>query len=132
MDKHPKVLIIDDDPDFVEATRAVLQSKDYEVVAALSPEVGLQKAKEEKPDLIILDIIMPTKDGFAVCEQLKSDADLSKIPVIILTSLSQNVGQSTVAMGRGLSLEAEDYLDKPVEPTVLLGRVEKLLKKGAR
>ncbi|MBI2910449.1 MAG: response regulator [Chloroflexi bacterium] len=129
MERHQKILLIDDDPDFVEATTTVLQSKDYQVVSALSPEVGLQKAREEKPDLIILDIIMPAKDGFAVCEQLKADPTLSKIPVIILTSMSQRVGESTVAMSQGLRLEAEDYLDKPVEPKVLLSRVENLLKK---
>ncbi len=129
MEKHQKILLIDDDPDFVEATTAVLQSKDYQVVSALSAEAGLVKARDDKPALILLDIIMPTKDGFAVCDQLKHDPDLSAIPVIILTSLSQNVGQSTVAMSAGMCLEAEDYLDKPVEPKVLLARVEKLLKK---
>lgn len=80
--------------------------------------------------MIILDIIMPLRDGFTVCEQLKSDPDLSKIPVIILTSLSRRVGESTVAISQGLTLEAEDYLDKPVDPKVLLARVERLLKKA--
>ncbi|MFH1487097.1 MAG: response regulator [Chloroflexota bacterium] len=130
MDKRPMVLVVDDDPDFAEATKMVLESRDYQVLTALSAEEGLRKAREEKPDLIVLDVIMPLKDGFTVCGQLKSDAALSKIPVIILTSLSQRVGESTVAMSQGLAMEAEDYLDKPVDPQVLLGKVEKLLQKS--
>ena len=85
MAKKAKILIIDDDVDFVEATKIVLESKPYEVVVAHEGEEGLRKVVEEKPDLIILDVIMPIKDGFTVAEQLKKDPQLSKIPVIMLT-----------------------------------------------
>lgn len=127
MNDHPKILLIDDDPDFIEATRTVLESKSYDVMTASSGDEGIEKARQEKPDLIILDIIMPTKDGFAVCEQIKRDVALHDIPVVILTSMAQRVGESTVSVSQGLCLEAEDYLDKPVEPQMLLQRVEKLL-----
>jgi len=124
-----KILIVDDDPVFVEATKAVLESKNYQVNVAFDGDEGLQKVKGEKPDLIILDIIMPTKDGFTVCEQLKGDPQFSKIPVLILTSFAERKGETSIPVSEGLTLEAEDYIDKPVPPDELLSRVEKMLKR---
>jgi len=129
MTDKPKVLLIDDDPDFVTATRTVLESKPYEVLVAYNGEDGLRKAREENPDVIILDVIMPGQDGFMVAEQLKKDASLRKIPVLMLTSFSEKGSGSSIAFSGGLTLEAEDYIDKPVSPKELLGRVEKQLKK---
>ncbi|MBM3183558.1 MAG: response regulator, partial [Chloroflexi bacterium] len=83
MTQKTKVLLVDDDKDFVEATKMVLESKPYEVLVAYNGDEGLEKARKEKPDLIILDIIMPVKDGFTAAEQLKNDPELKKIPVIM-------------------------------------------------
>lgn len=129
MTEIPKILIIDDDPDFVEVTRTVLESKPYEVIVAYDGDGGLQMAREDNPDLIILDIIMPGKDGFSVAEQLKKDAELSKIPVLVLTSFAEKGGESSIAVSGGLTLETEDYIDKPVSPGELLSRVEKHLRR---
>jgi len=130
MTKIPKVLLIDDDPDCVEATRIVLESKPYEVIISYDGDDGLRKAKEESPDLIILDVIMPGKDGFSTAEQLKKDAGLKNIPVIVLTSYAERGGESSIAMSGGLAMETEDYIDKPVSPEELLKKVEKYLKKA--
>jgi DNA-binding response OmpR family regulator len=129
MEGRPKILIIDDDPDFVEATKVVLQSKDYQVLTAYDGKEGLEKVREEGPDLIILDIIMPQEDGFKVCEEIKADPKLAKIPVIILTSLSERWSEVALSVTQGLMLEAEDYIDKPVAPEELLKRVEKRLER---
>lgn len=129
MEKKAKILLVDDDPDFVEATKTVLESKPYEVVVALEGEDGLRKARTEKPDLILLDIIMPIKNGFTVAEQLKKDPELSKIPLLMLTSFSSRGAGSGIPFSRGLELEAEDYIEKPVAPQELLSRVETYLKK---
>jgi CheY-like chemotaxis protein len=129
MENKTKILLVDDDKDFVEATRLVLESKPYEVVVAYDGDEGLAKARKEKPDLIILDIIMPGKDGFSAAEQLKKDPELKKIPVIMLTSFSEKVGETSLSVSQGLALDTEDYVDKPVAPTELLKRVERLLKK---
>jgi CheY-like chemotaxis protein len=129
MENKTKILLVDDDKDFVEATRLVLESKPYEVVVAYDGDEGLAKARKEKPDLIILDIIMPVKDGFSAAEQLKKDPELKKLPVIMLTSFSEKVGETSLSVSQGLALETEDYVDKPVAPTELLKRVERLLKK---
>jgi two-component system alkaline phosphatase synthesis response regulator PhoP len=130
MTKIPKVLLIDDDPDFVEVTRIVLESKPYEVIVSYDGDDGLRKAREESPDLIILDVIMPVKDGFSTAEQLKKDAGLKNIPVIMLTSYAEKGSGSSIAMSGGLAMETEDYIDKPVTPEELLKKVEKYLKRA--
>ncbi len=130
MERKVKILLVDDDPDFVVATRVVLESKPYEVIVAYDGDEGLKKAREERPDLIILDVIMPMKDGFMVCQQLKKDPQLSSIPVLMLTAFSEKFGETSVSLSQGLTLEAEDFIDKPVTPAELLLRVERLLKKA--
>jgi len=129
MEMKAKILLIDDDVDFVEATKIVLESKPYKVIVAREGNEGLRKAREEKPDLILLDIIMPVKDGFTTAEEFKKDPELSKIPVLMLTSFAERGGETGIPASRGLTLEAEDYIDKPVSPEELLKRVEKYLKK---
>lgn len=129
MEKKAKILLVDDDADFVESTKTVLESKPYDVIVAVDGNDGLRKAKEEKPDLVLLDVIMPVKDGFTAAEQFKGDPELSKIPVLMLTSFSAKGGETGLARSRGFTLEAEDYIDKPVTPEELLKRVEKQLKK---
>ena len=122
-------MLVDDDVDFIESTKIVLESKPYEVIVAYNGDEGLRKAREEKPDLIFLDIIMPV-DGFAVAGQLKKDPQLSSIPVVMLTSFSTRRQETSLAVSRGLSLETEDYIDKPISPEELLNRVEQYLKKA--
>ena len=129
MNKQAKILLVDDDKDFVEATKIVLESRPYTVITASDGNDGIAKARKEKPDLIILDIIMPVKDGFNAAEEIKKDPDLKKIPVIMLTSFAQKHGETTLPVSRGFSLDTEDYVDKPVAPQELLKRVEKYLKK---
>ena len=129
MEKKAKILLVDDDIDFAESTKTVLESKPYEVIVALEGDEALRKAREEKPDLILLDIIMPVKDGFTAAEQLKKDPQLSKIPTLMLTSFSARRGETTIPVSRGFALDVEDYIEKPVSPEELLARVEKHLKK---
>lgn len=124
-----KILLIDDDPDFVEATKLVLESKPYEVITAADGSEGIARARTEKPDLIILDVIMPVKNGFNAAEEFKKDSDLQKIPVIMLTSFGQKVSETNLSLSQGMMLDTEDYIDKPVEPEELLKRIEKQLKK---
>ena len=118
--KTVRILLIDDDVDFVKATTKVLESRPYEVVAAYDGKEGLEKARNEKPDLVLLDILMPKVDGFAVAEQFKKDQALSKIPVVALTSFSDSYGQP-------FAFEVSDFIQKPVSPKDLLAMVEKHL-----
>jgi two-component system alkaline phosphatase synthesis response regulator PhoP len=124
-----KILIVDDDPDLVEAVTMILESKNYDVAAAYGGLEGLQKAKSEKPDLIVLDVMMPDKDGYAVCKDLKADPKLGKIPILLLTAVVSKIATTRYTQQMGLETEADDYIDKPVEPEVLVKRIETLLAK---
>jgi len=129
MEQRPRILLVDDDPDFVEATRMILEANSYDVIVAVNGDEGIKTARQENPDLILLDVIMPVEDGFTAAEQLKKDPQLNKIPVIMLTSFS-SMGQGTnIPRGRGLSLETEDYLEKPVKPEELLKTIKQYLKR---
>lgn len=127
-----KILLVDDDRDLVEATKSVLEDRSYHVITAYDGEEGLQKVVEERPDLIILDVIMPKKDGFSVCKELKENPHyhfFSKIPVLMLTVFPGDREQARLALQEGMTMEADDYLQKPVSPEELLRRAEALLKK---
>jgi len=124
-----KILLVDDDPDFLEAVSLILKPKKFDVVTAYDGMEGLKKAKSEKPDLIVLDVMMPEKDGYAVCKELKSSPQMSHIPVLLLTAVASHVPTTRYTQEMGLETEADDYLDKPVEPEVLVKRIEALLLK---
>ena len=122
MNKPIRILLIDDDVDFVKATMKVLQSKPYEVAVAHDGKEGLEKARTEKPDLVLLDILMPKVDGFAVADQFKKDQSLSNIPILALSSFSDSYGQP-------FAFEVSDFIQKPVSPKDLLAKVEKHLER---
>ena len=124
-----KILLVDDDPDFLEAVSLILKPKKFDVVTAYDGTDGLKKAKSEKPDLIVLDVMMPEKDGYAVCRELKSSPQMSHIPVLLLTAVASHIPTTRYTQEMGLETEADDYLDKPVEPEVLVKRIETLLSK---
>ena len=126
----PKILIVDDDPDLVEAVTMILESKDYDVIAAYGGIEGLEKAKTEEPDLIVLDVMMPDKDGYVVCKELKGDPEYGKIPILLLTAVVSKISTTRYTQQMGLETEADDYIDKPVEPAELVKRIEILLGKG--
>lgn len=124
-----KILVIDDDPDLVETTSIILKSKQHEVIAAYGGIEGLEKAKKENPDLIVLDVMMPDKDGYTVCKELKADPKLSRIPILLLTAVVSHISTTRYTQQMGMETEADDYIDKPVEPEVLVERIEFLLAK---
>jgi DNA-binding response OmpR family regulator len=107
----------------------ILESKKYEVAVAYGGMEGLSKAKTERPDLIVLDVMMPDKDGYAVCKELKADPQLTHIPILLLTAVVSKIPTTRYTQQMGLETEADDYLDKPVEPKVLVERIETLLTK---
>jgi DNA-binding response OmpR family regulator len=131
---HEKILAIDDDPDILEALTMILKSRGYQVVTARDGVEGLANLKAEKPDLMILDLLMPKMDGFAVCKELQ-DPRWSKyrdIPILILTSVREEASRRRYELETGLELDVDDYIEKPFSPDILLGRVENLIKKKAK
>lgn len=122
-----KILLVDDDRDFVESTRTLLEEK-YEVVVAYDGDEGIAKAREEKPDLIILDVIMPVEDGFTAADEIAADEELSKIPLMLLTSFGSRMTKETeIPRSRGMEVTADDYVEKPVDPETLMANVSRLI-----
>jgi DNA-binding response OmpR family regulator len=129
-----KILVVDDDPEIREAIGIVLDANGYEVVIAEDGIDGLNKLKDEKPDLMILDLLMPRLDGFGVCKELKDPrwAKYGHIPIIILSSVREDASKRRYELETGLQLDVDDYVEKPIEHTVLLERVLRLLKKAGK
>ena len=126
-----KILVVDDDPDILEAVALILESQGYEVVTARDGIEGLANLKAEQPDLMILDLMMPKMDGFAVCKELQ-DPRWSKykdMPILILTSVREEASRRRYELETGLELDVADYVEKPMSPDVLLKRVSTLIKR---
>lgn len=125
-----RILIIDDDPDIVEAMRVVLESRSHKVTSAKSGAEGLKKIKLEKPDLVILDVMMETMDkGFEVARVIKNDRDTGGIPILMLTAIKDKIGMDfKKEAGDEAWLPVDDYVEKPLKPQELLEKVERLLK----
>jgi two-component system alkaline phosphatase synthesis response regulator PhoP len=122
-----KILVVDDDPDLVETVSMMLESRQYEVVAAYGGVEGLSKARSESPDLVVLDVMMPDKDGFEVCKEMKADPQLARIPILLLTAVASKISETKYTPRMGMETEADDYVDKPVKPEEIVKRVERLL-----
>jgi DNA-binding response OmpR family regulator len=125
------ILIIDDDPDFVAVTTAILQTKQYNVSHAYNPEDGYAKLEEEMPDAIILDVMMGKgADGFIFARKMRKDSRFDKIPILMLTSMREQTGFDFPGERiHDKFLPVDDYLEKGVEPHILLEKVEQLLAK---
>jgi len=126
-DQKVKILMIDDDRDFLEAVKTILEENDYRVIPAFSGEEGLMAASKNKPDLILLDIMLPEADGFAVCKELKENKNTKGIPVIILTSIGPHLTEPDYSKAMAVTHEADDFIDKPVEAKELLTRIRKFV-----
>jgi len=129
-----KILVIDDDPDFVDAVTPILQSALYDVVTAPNPAEGKKKLLQEKPDLILLDIMMDSLfDGFSLCHNIKTAKEFKEVkdtPIIFVSAVKEMTGSRFQFKGEEQGLVGpDDYIDKPVKPDDLLARIAKLLKK---
>jgi DNA-binding response OmpR family regulator len=117
-----KILIVDDEPDFVSMVRMRLEANDYDVIEASSGMEGLTKTVEEHPDLILLDVMMPGKDGYTMLRELKRKEEVKGIPVIVITA---KPGMGDLFRVEGV----EHYIVKPFETEDLLSRIEEALNK---
>ncbi|HDN80600.1 MAG: two-component system response regulator [Chloroflexi bacterium] len=117
------ILCIEDEQEMIDLIRIILEKRGFEVKGALGGEEGLRMAREEKPDLILLDLMMPGMDGWEVYHQLKNDETLKDIPVIVVTAKSQGIDK---VLGLYIA-KVDDYITKPFGPNELLESVNKVL-----
>ena len=122
MSRKYKILVVDDDPDALETMASILETRNYEVLTTLSGLEGISKACEEKPSLIIMDVVMPKLDGFTACKMIKENKEIKHIPVILLTGKGM-VGDEE----KGFAAGASDFMIKPIDWDALFLKIKKLI-----
>ncbi len=126
-DAPAKILLVDDEPDILEILEFNLRKEGFEVATAGNGEEGLEQARSFRPDLIVLDIMMPVMDGVEVCRQLRADATFDNTIITFLTAREEDYSQIAA-----LDTGGDDYITKPIRPRVLISRVKALLRRSAR
>jgi len=121
------ILVVDDDPDLVETVAMMLESKGCEVGKAYDGIEGEESVKERAPDLVILDIMMPRKDGYVLCAEMKANDATRDIPVVLLTAVGEAVPSTRYTHADGMSTEADEYIPKPIDTEGLWSVVSSLL-----
>lgn len=119
-----KILLVDDEPDILEIVGYNLSSEGYKVITASNGAEGVKKAKKEKPQLIILDVMMPEMDGIEACERIRKVPELNEVIVTFLTARGEDYSQVA-----GFDAGADDYITKPIKPKVLVSKVKALLRR---
>ena len=122
-EEKKKVLCIEDEPEMIDLIRLILERKGFEVLGAVGGEEGLEVIRRERPDLILLDLMMPEVDGWEVYRQMRADEQLKDIPVIVVTAKAQSIDK---VLGLHIA-KVDDYVTKPFGPQELLKSVNKVL-----
>ena len=127
MNPKKRILVVDDEPDFVSVVKANLEKSGFQVETAFDGEEALGKVRKNPPDAIVLDVMMPEKDGYAVCKELKADKRFERIPVLLLTAVAEHVPTTRYSHYDGMAMEADDYLAKPASAEQIVDRLKHLL-----
>lgn len=123
MENKPKILIVDDEENICELVRLYIEKEGFDAIIANDGQEAVAKFNKEKPDLILLDIMLPIKDGWQVCREIRAQ---SKVPIIMLTAKGETLDKVL-----GLELGADDYVVKPFEPKELIARIRAVLRRSA-
>ncbi len=127
MDKAYKILVVDDENDILEFIQYNLKKEGYDVFLAHNGQEALTQAKKIKPDLILLDVMMPVLDGIETCKQLKADSDFDKTFIVFLTARAEEYSEIA-----GFNAGADDYIAKPIKPRVLISRINAMLRRKSK
>jgi len=132
MQKLANILIVDDDPDVREAVKIILETQLYELIFASNGEECLEQVKKNRPDLIILDLLMPKKDGFEVIKELRGHPSYPRIPILVLTAVKKEAAGRRYELETALRMDVDDYIEKPIQPDDLIDRVKRILTRARR
>jgi two-component system alkaline phosphatase synthesis response regulator PhoP len=122
-----RILVVDDEPDFAALVQGNLEKEGFDVVVAYDGVEGLAKVAEDRPDAIVLDVMMPEKDGYKMCAELKADSRYCDIPVILLTAVASHVTSTRYTHRDGMATEADDYIAKPASAEDITKSIKNLL-----
>jgi len=127
MQEKPSILIVDDDPDILDGILVILETQDYHLRTARDGVMCLELLAEEKPDLLILDLLMPRMDGWGVIRTVRSQPQFSDMPIMVLTTVIEDASRRRYELETGVSMDIQAYIEKPAKPTQLLEQIEKHL-----
>jgi len=127
MTDKKKILVVDDEPDFCSIVQGQLEKEGFEVELAYNGVEGMQKVQANPPDAIVLDVMMPEKDGYEMCKELKADSNLCDIPVLLLTAVASHVTSTRYSHADGMSTEADDYIAKPASAEAISQSIRGML-----
>lgn len=129
MEKEPYILVVDDDPDILDGITTILESQSYRIDTARDGKKCLEMIANEKPDLLILDLLMPRMDGWGVIREMRSEPRFVDIPIMILTTVIEDASRRRYELETGMAMDVQDYIQKPARPDDLINRVERLITK---
>ncbi len=127
MNLQKRILVVDDEPDFASIVQGNLEKEGFTVDVAYNGVEGLQKVQANPPDAIVLDVMMPEKDGYVVCQELKGDDKYCNIPIILLTAVASHVTSTRYTHADGMATEADDYIAKPASAEEITKSIKRLL-----
>ncbi|MBL0732013.1 MAG: response regulator [Desulfosarcina sp.] len=127
MNAKKRILVVDDEPDFASLVQRNLEKEGFEVDVAYDGVEGLEKVKSNPPDAIVLDVMMPEKDGYVMCAELKNDKEYEDIPILMLTAVADRVTSTRYSHHDGMSMQADDYLPKPASAEDITDSLKSLL-----
>lgn len=127
MSEKKRILVVDDEPDLTEIVKRNLEGEGFDVEVAYNGIEAMEKVTANPPDAIVLDVMMPEKDGFEVCAELKGDEKYLNIPIVMLTAVADHVGSTKYSHFDGMNMEADDYLPKPASPEEITESVKRLV-----
>ena len=127
MSDKKRILVVDDEPDFCLIVQGQLENEGFEVDVAYNGVEGIEKVHANPPDAIVLDVMMPEKDGYEMCAEIKGDENYSDIPIILLTAVASHVTSTRYTHADGMSTEADDYIAKPASAEEIVDSVKSLL-----
>jgi two-component system alkaline phosphatase synthesis response regulator PhoP len=122
-----KILVVDDEADFASLVQGNLEKEGFTVELAYNGEEGLAKVRANPPDAIVLDVMMPEKDGYTVCKELKGSSEYCNIPIVLLTAVASHVTSTRYSHADGMSTEADDYIAKPASASEITRSLKRLL-----
>jgi two-component system alkaline phosphatase synthesis response regulator PhoP len=127
MSLQKRILVVDDEPDFAAIVQGNLEKEGFDVEIAYNGVEGIEKVKANPPDAIVLDVMMPEKDGYVVCRELKEDDAYCNIPIVLLTAVASHVTSTRYTHRDGMATEADDYIAKPASAEEITKSLKRLL-----
>ena len=127
MAEKKRILVVDDEPDFAAIVQGNLEEEGFDVEVAYNGVEGIEKVKANPPDAIVLDVMMPEKDGYQMCAELKGDEKYVDIPIVLLTAVASHISSTRYSHSDGMSTEADDYLPKPASAADITESIKGLL-----